>query len=285
MSHDDDPKRQVYEAEGPLDELPRLRQVLARMHPPAGAEAAVALRLRSSVGRATLPKRSSRKRGAFTFAALAIVSVPGLVAAHPDSRHWLRQFAGSIVAAMPFAHEPRAESAHAGHAVDSPAAADPKTTSLPPSSVLELGTAPPIQTADLAPSRATGPEPAAVASSSAASDRSAVNGPGNAEPARGIRSLNGRPEPPSSAPPSVPFPATIDDTAGTTANSTLAAERELLERAQALCVQGDATSALALIEQHARRFPNGALVPERLALRARAQSQLGSRGEVTNEHK
>jgi hypothetical protein len=51
-------------------------------------------------------------------------------------------------------------------------------------------------------------------------------------------------------------------------------ERQLLERAQRLFLSGDARAALALTDEHARQFPNGALVPERLALRARAHADL-----------
>lgn len=273
MSHDDDSKLQAYEAEGPLDELPRLRQVVARMRAPAGAEEALALRLRRSLGRASRPERSSRKKGIFTLATVVMASVPGLVAAHPDSRHWLRQFADRMVAALPFTHEAPANNAHAVQTVDLPDA------------VAVTGSAS-VQTAPLVPGEVARAVDAAWSSSASASNRTALGSGATSsssahssanDPSHGTRSLNGRPEPPSNTPPAVPFPGHGDSTASTAANSTLAAERALLERAQTLCVQGEAAAALALVEEHARRFPNGALVPERLALRARAQSQLGSR--------
>jgi hypothetical protein len=59
-------------------------------------------------------------------------------------------------------------------------------------------------------------------------------------------------------------------------NSSLARERELLERAQRLCVQGNPTGALQLVDTHAREFPSGSLTPERIALRTRAMSLLAA---------
>lgn len=60
----------------------------------------------------------------------------------------------------------------------------------------------------------------------------------------------------------------------------LDAELALLRAARAALAVGDPAAALASIEQHARRFPDGHLVEERMLLRAQAQCELGRRAEA-----
>jgi hypothetical protein len=59
----------------------------------------------------------------------------------------------------------------------------------------------------------------------------------------------------------------------------LLAEMALLERARSRLADGRPREALALVEEHARTFPGGALVEERDALRVIASCGLADRGE------
>lgn len=56
---------------------------------------------------------------------------------------------------------------------------------------------------------------------------------------------------------------------------SVAGEVALLKDAQLALAAGDGTAALALLEQHAKRFPGGALVAERMAARVFALCELG----------
>jgi TolA-binding protein len=49
----------------------------------------------------------------------------------------------------------------------------------------------------------------------------------------------------------------------------------LLESASAALMRGDPVSAQSALQEHARRFPNGALAPEREVLRAQASRAAG----------
>lgn len=64
-----------------------------------------------------------------------------------------------------------------------------------------------------------------------------------------------------------------------------AAELKLLNRSQAAFVKGNLSGALALLAEHARRFPRGRLAEEREALRIRSLAGLGqtsaARGAAT----
>jgi hypothetical protein len=55
----------------------------------------------------------------------------------------------------------------------------------------------------------------------------------------------------------------------------LADEVELIERARAALESGDVTGALALTDAHAKSFPRGELVPDRLNLAAAALCRSG----------
>lgn len=57
-------------------------------------------------------------------------------------------------------------------------------------------------------------------------------------------------------------------------------ERALLDRAQLALSERDAAAALAAIDEHAKRFPRGALAEERDALRIRAFLVAGKKGEA-----
>jgi len=56
---------------------------------------------------------------------------------------------------------------------------------------------------------------------------------------------------------------------------TLGVERELLARAQRAITRGDPERALTFTARHAARFPQGVLLPERLALQAIALCETG----------
>lgn len=68
--------------------------------------------------------------------------------------------------------------------------------------------------------------------------------------------------------------------AGPTPASSLSAETALLESARAALGRGDASTALALLEDHEREFPSGALVEERLASEVFALCGLGRRADA-----
>jgi len=57
-------------------------------------------------------------------------------------------------------------------------------------------------------------------------------------------------------------------------------EVELVERIHLACARHDYTVALAMIQEHARRFPRGALAEEREALRIESLAGLGSTDEA-----
>jgi hypothetical protein len=63
-------------------------------------------------------------------------------------------------------------------------------------------------------------------------------------------------------------------------SSSLAAETALLQAARAALGSGDAHGALALLRQHAREYPSGALVEERLASQVFAACALGQRADA-----
>jgi hypothetical protein len=63
--------------------------------------------------------------------------------------------------------------------------------------------------------------------------------------------------------------------------SSLAVEMRLIETARAALSGGDARRALALLEEHEREYPAGALVEERRASKVFALCELGRRAEAT----
>jgi hypothetical protein len=65
-----------------------------------------------------------------------------------------------------------------------------------------------------------------------------------------------------------------------TPTESYTAELELLHRAQAAYAGRDFTSALAVVAEHRRRFPNGRLAEEREALRVRALGGAGRTSEA-----
>jgi hypothetical protein len=69
----------------------------------------------------------------------------------------------------------------------------------------------------------------------------------------------------------------------TRAESTTELESRLLSDAEARRHAGDASGALALLDEHARRFPNGVLAEERAAERVFALCDLGRVVEATAE--
>lgn len=79
--------------------------------------------------------------------------------------------------------------------------------------------------------------------------------------------------------------AAADEGPAPAVESTIAAETALLRRAHALLVGGDATGALALLDEHARTFPSGSLIQEREAERVAALCAAGqverARAEAT----
>ena len=64
---------------------------------------------------------------------------------------------------------------------------------------------------------------------------------------------------------------------GPATQTKFTAELELLQRAQAAYTRRDFSGALALVAEHARRFPNGRLAEEREALRVRCSPERGAR--------
>lgn len=69
--------------------------------------------------------------------------------------------------------------------------------------------------------------------------------------------------------------AKVDDV--TRAGGALASEQMLLNPARGELARGDGNGALARLELHARRFPNGALAQERDAMTIRALVLTGNR--------
>ena len=67
--------------------------------------------------------------------------------------------------------------------------------------------------------------------------------------------------------PLAPAPTPEPSTPTTSHHAQLAAERALLERGRVALTRGDARGAEEAVEEHARRFPTGALSEEREALR------------------
>lgn len=59
--------------------------------------------------------------------------------------------------------------------------------------------------------------------------------------------------------------------------SSLLAETRLIEHAQAALARGKPADALRAVDDHRQQYPNGALVPERLAVQAVALCKLGDR--------
>jgi len=64
------------------------------------------------------------------------------------------------------------------------------------------------------------------------------------------------------------------------AASNLATESALVERARTALGRGDATAALAAVDEHARRFPQGTMTEERDAVRIQALALAGRRDEA-----
>jgi RNA polymerase sigma-70 factor (ECF subfamily) len=80
-----------------------------------------------------------------------------------------------------------------------------------------------------------------------------------------------------------PAPAALDQPAPTpepAGPATVAAEAELLRRADAARKAGDASRALDLLDEHRARFPTGILVQEREAERVVVLCALGRNGDA-----
>lgn len=90
------------------------------------------------------------------------------------------------------------------------------------------------------------------------------------------------PEPPVAPASKTPRPKATAQSAAPRAplGSSLGAETALLQAARAALGGGDARGALALLRQHAREYPNGALVEERLASEVFASCALGARANA-----
>lgn len=71
-----------------------------------------------------------------------------------------------------------------------------------------------------------------------------------------------------------------DDAVEEADSSSLAEEMKLLARGQRALKRGDATAALRAFDEHARRYPNGALVDERRVQRAQTLCALGKTAEA-----
>jgi hypothetical protein len=93
------------------------------------------------------------------------------------------------------------------------------------------------------------------------------------------------PLPSTSSPSPLTSPSTSTSTSTSTisqpvAHGSLKEERALLGRAQAALGDDDAAGAMAAVERHARRFPDGQLAEERDSLRVRALAAAGDRDEA-----
>jgi hypothetical protein len=97
--------------------------------------------------------------------------------------------------------------------------------------------------------------------------------------------------PPAAPPPSVVAPATVESStpaatleirsaAAKRSADSLAEEVSILSRAETELHAGRAGSALALLQEHQRKFPRGALVEERIAARIQALCALGRLSEA-----
>jgi hypothetical protein len=75
-------------------------------------------------------------------------------------------------------------------------------------------------------------------------------------------------------------PRQVASASSVAAPSTLARERELLDRARFALAHADGAAALAEASNHERAFPHGALREERQALQVRALFALGQRDEA-----
>jgi hypothetical protein len=75
-------------------------------------------------------------------------------------------------------------------------------------------------------------------------------------------------------------PAPVASPASRGAQSQLAAERQLLDRARGALEQEDGAAALATIAEHERKYPDGILVQEREAMAVRALLLLGRAPEA-----
>jgi outer membrane protein assembly factor BamD (BamD/ComL family) len=85
------------------------------------------------------------------------------------------------------------------------------------------------------------------------------------------------------APPIAPgsvAPESVVDAGPPASPATVTDEIALVSRAHAALTSGDPASALALLAEHARRFPNGALGEEREATRVLALCALGRTAEA-----
>jgi hypothetical protein len=87
------------------------------------------------------------------------------------------------------------------------------------------------------------------------------------------------PAPSVATTPPLPLPS-APSVAAPAPHRSLREERALLERARAALADDDAAGALAAVERHARRFPDGQLVEERDSLRVRALAAAGDRDEA-----
>ncbi|MBK8257401.1 MAG: hypothetical protein IPK82_32625 [Polyangiaceae bacterium] len=76
---------------------------------------------------------------------------------------------------------------------------------------------------------------------------------------------------------------TVSNSPSSVPVDTLAEETKLISAAHAALSKGDASLALSLLDQHATRFPNGSLAPERRAAKAMALCKLGRAAEGQKE--
>ena len=101
-------------------------------------------------------------------------------------------------------------------------------------------------------------------------------------PPRRARTADTRPtERALAAPVAAPAPATETQAPVATPTGALAAEQALLDPARVALARGDATTALARLEAHERRFPAGSLTQEREAMAIRALVLAGDRDAAT----
>jgi hypothetical protein len=125
----------------------------------------------------------------------------------------------------------------------------------------------PARNAVVEPRAAVAPEPAApvVRESAAPAPRRAARAPERAQKAPPVELV-------FVPPPAPPAPAAA---APLERSSTLAEETRLLREADRALRGGSPDTAIALLDEHAQRFPDGVLAPERSAERMVALCQLG----------
>ena len=143
--------------------------------------------------------------------------------------------------------------------------------------VSEAAQAPSGQALSDAPAASQAPAPAAPAdeaSAAVAPPAASLGGVGGSGPAA--------PQPVAAAS-STPKPSSTTEAGTAAAADSLPEETRLLAAVHAALSRGDAAAALALLDEHAARFPRGALVPERRAARAMTLCKLGRAADGRSE--